>query len=104
MFAAYCFGDPPSRPTNAKTKTIFKGDIVGQKVTYTCKTGYEFVEQPVATATQAPSTTPAPPTTTTTTTASWKAYQGAEFLMGSDSNTLTWLQVNEDEKRELKLC
>ena len=70
---------------------------IGQVVTYTCRKGYEFLEDPVSVTTPEP-TTQGPSTTTTTTTTTttvnvWTSFAGAEYYMGTDSGTDSWEQA-----------
>ena len=63
---------------------------IGQVITYTCKKGYEFIEE-------VPLVTPVPTTTTTTTTPGtttlsnlWKEFAGAHYYLGNSADTDSW--------------
>ena len=90
-YSAYCIHDPPPKPEKSDHKESERGDRIGKTLTYTCKTGYEFVDEPVATATAAPATTT---TTTTEAPITWSQYLGAEYYMGNTPGA-TWQQARD---------
>ena len=114
IFIAYCGDGLPGRPVQASEAFSQSKNGIGQIVTYTCNTGFEFVGAPVEVKTDIPVTTaatntntnkytntkdPTVPTTTTTTTTTttiaatttiasdWKDFSGASYLFVEEKNT-----------------
>ena len=70
-------------------------DIIGQVVTYTCKKGYEYDGDPVASATPAPTTTTTVAPTTTTNGLTWHEFREAQYSMIRDSSITSWQSARD---------
>ena len=96
LFLAYCLEGLPSKPSYAFKSQTKSKHTIGQVVSYTCITGYEFGIDPVQTVTQAPTTT----TTTTSSTSStssvtWTSYSGADFALMQNDGVESWQDAED---------
>ena len=63
---------------------------------YVCDVGYVFVEEPVPVNTIEPTSTTTAGPSTTTVAMDWKSFQGAQYALGSESDTDSW-QIARDK-------